>query len=837
MAIPSIIQIRIKQTIEIAVKIRNSKAWPLFRPLYWFVRRVINVEKLLGGTESQILKAHRLRLNNLGFTERPLHEMQTLVNDNIMQKSASWELALWHANQYSSENALKCLDYLRLASREENDPERLRCIAVLTAECLDVLGEQGSGKEIITKALKNRPHPDLYLAAANLEQTMPEKIHWINKAFEQSGLLPVSFEPASDLPFFDRLSPGGDPVNTSLSMEKLPRVSVIVPAFNARKTISTALDSLLTQRWKNLEILVIDDCSIDCTAEVVQEYEKKDSRIRLIKARENQGPYVARNIALQQATGEFVTCHDSDDWSHPLKIWRQADHLLKNPLVVANTSRLSRADNGLKFFRRGSPGQYVRINMSSLMFRRDPVLKEAGYWDCVRFGADGEFLRRLKKIFGQDSVRHLDTGPLSFLRQTRASLTGNSHFGYHGYFMGARKEYLESFELYHAKADNLYFGFPQKNRLFPVPDPMLPKFRKKQRRHLEVVMVSDFGLPGGTTASNIEEISAQIKFGLRTGLVQMSRYDLDPTRGMNQTIRELIDGELVQFIVYGEKISCDMLILRHPPVLQERQRFVPDIQAGEIRVIVNQTPLKHYGQDSKILYDIPSCAQNLKHYFHKSGIWHPIGPLVRSALIKHHGEDLNSISLAEDDWHNIIDISRWKRPARLPGRDKIIIGRHSRDDIFKWPPRPEELLSVYPVSDGYEIHVLGGAESPKKILGALPANWKVHEFGAMHPKDFLSGVDVFVYYTHPNLIESFGRVIFEAMAAGVPVIIPPYYKQLFGEAAIYAEPYDVKHIIHNLMDDDHLYHRQVEKALDYVEKNFGYSKHASRLKPFIEKLF
>ena len=123
----------------------------------------------------------------------------------------------------------------------------------------------------------------------------------------------------------------------------------------------------------------------------------------------------------------------------------------------------------------------------------------------------------------------------------------------------------------------------------------------------------------------------------------------------------------------------------------------------------------------------------------------------------------------------------------------------------------------------------GGSQAPKKILGRIPSNWHVAEFGAVPPGNFLSHLDFFVYFTHPDLVESFGRVIFEAMAAGVPVIIPPEYKVLFHDAAIYAVPSEVRDVIDCYINDEQLYLEQEARALQYVEQNFGYSIHRTRL--------
>ena len=73
-------------------------------------------------------------------------------------------------------------------------------------------------------------------------------------------------------------------------------------------------------------------------------------------------------------------------------------------------------------------------------------------------------------------------------------------------------------------------------------------------------------------------------------------------------------------------------------------------------------------------------------------------------------------------------------------------------------------------------------------------------------------------------------MIIEAMAVGVPVILPHSYRELFKEAAIYAEPSEVKSNIDRLMADDEYYESQVRVARDYVEKHFGYTVHATRLR-------
>jgi glycosyltransferase involved in cell wall biosynthesis len=785
------------------------------------------------------IELYKYRLLNLGFYEKGLEDLEEIIKnsqDAYQKRLAAWELALWHANQYSEESAKRCQQFLSIAVEGEKDKELLRRAAVLMAECYQILGDVERGKQVIKDALEWNKHPDLYLAAANLETSLPAKVQWINKVFDYYKVENINIHIKDQKSPYDSMT--SEPFdNRAERLMFEPKVTVIIPVYNAQDVIETSLTSVLRQSWRNLEIFVVDDGSTDRTSEIVAEFARKDSRIQFIQSETNSGAYVSRNLALQKATGEFVTINDADDWSHPRKIETQIEHLLKNPKVIGNFSQQARATNDLKFFRRGKPGMYMFSNMSSFMFKRKPVLEKIGYWDSVRFGGDSEFIKRIKLVFGEKSVVELPTAPLSFQRQSIHSLTGHSAFGFPGYFMGARKEYKEAHERYHQDhKEDLYYPFPMEKRPFAIPEPMLPVRKEKSqdgRRHFDVIIASEFRLLGGTNMSNIEEIKAQTKMGLRTGLIQLSRYDLNTMGPINPKVRDMIDGEQVEMLVYGEKVSCDVLIVRHPPILQEWQRYLPDVKAKSVHVIVNQPPKRDYSDSGQTLYNINRCMEHLVKYFGTKGKWYPIGPQVREVLNKYHREELFSVPLADEDWVNIINVSEWRRPNRPKNGSKIKIGRHSRDQYVKWPCDREELLSIYPDSEPYEVQILGGAKSPRKVLGQIPSNWKVYEFGEFEPREFLAGLDVFVYYTHPDWVEAFGRVIFEAMAVGVPVIVPPSYQSLFGDVAIYAEPHEVRAKIEELMSDDEYYQQVVERAYHYVEKHFGYSKHASRLGKFL----
>ena len=105
-------------------------------------------------------------------------------------------------------------------------------------------------------------------------------------------------------------------------------VSVITPVYNASRHLSKMLDSVLAQTYKNIEIILVDDCSNDNSAEIIREYQKSCSNITYFKQPENKGAGYARNKALELGRGQYAAFLDSDDIWMPDKIEKQI-HLMK----------------------------------------------------------------------------------------------------------------------------------------------------------------------------------------------------------------------------------------------------------------------------------------------------------------------------------------------------------------------------------------------------------------------------------------------------------------------------------------------------------------------------
>ena len=93
-------------------------------------------------------------------------------------------------------------------------------------------------------------------------------------------------------------------------------ISVIVPVFNSEKYVNRCIDSILNQTYENLEVILIDDGSSDGSLKICESWAEKDKRIKIIKQK-NHGVSAARNLGIENATGDYVAFVDNDDWLRP----------------------------------------------------------------------------------------------------------------------------------------------------------------------------------------------------------------------------------------------------------------------------------------------------------------------------------------------------------------------------------------------------------------------------------------------------------------------------------------------------------------------------------------
>jgi teichuronic acid biosynthesis glycosyltransferase TuaG len=123
-------------------------------------------------------------------------------------------------------------------------------------------------------------------------------------------------------------------------------VSIVTPAYKAANYINDTIKSVIDQTFQNWEMLIVDDKSPDNTCEIVEGWCKKDSRIKLLKQKENGGPALARNSALGKASGRWIAFLDSDDIWLPSKLHKQIEFHCNSEAVISYTEyRRINSDN------------------------------------------------------------------------------------------------------------------------------------------------------------------------------------------------------------------------------------------------------------------------------------------------------------------------------------------------------------------------------------------------------------------------------------------------------------------------------------------------------------
>jgi hypothetical protein len=636
------------------------------------------------------------------------------------------------------------------------------------------------------------------------------------------GLLP---EPRPTLAPYDGVEPFDRLAATGVRLVDAPqRISVIVTTFRPGIELLTAVRSLVEQSWPNLEILVVDDGSPPEHDQFLARCGALDHRIRLLKLDANHGTYVARNAGLEAASGEFVTFQDSDDWSHPRRLEHQAVPLLQEPALVATLTDGLRVTDDLVITR---PGRLHRLlNTSSLMFRRDAVLRRIGYFDQVRKAADSEYHLRIEATFGTHAVHRDRSDVYALVRLSGGSLSRADFRA--GWMHPARAAYRSAYHLWHqrirAGAASPYLPPVDGRRPFPVPAHLrLAAPEPASPARYDVVFASEWRPFGGPQKSMLEEIRALTRRGMRVGVAQLEALRFMKVRSghLCQPVQELINDGTVDHLLLCDEVETSLLVVRYPPVLQFAATQPSRIRARQVLILANQAPFERDGTDYR--YVPQACTEVASQLFAVEPRWCPMGPAVREPL----EAMLPPGALTPFDMPGIIDIEHWTLDRSRFRLDRPVIGRHSRDSRTKWPGDRETLLAVYPASDKVDVRVMGGATTPLSVLGTatLPANWVAYDYDEIGVRSFLNQLDYYVYFPHPDMVEAFGRATLEALAAGCVAILPHHFSATFGDAAVYCGPHEVQEVIRSFHSDHASYLDQSRLGQERVRKLYSHESY------------
>jgi glycosyltransferase involved in cell wall biosynthesis len=228
-------------------------------------------------------------------------------------------------------------------------------------------------------------------------------------------------------------------------------VSVIIPNFNYSQYIREAIDSVLNQTYKNIELFVIDDGSTDHSWEIICDY---GNRIKAVSI-PNSGVSAARNVGLSLIQGEYVAFLDSDDFWHPSKLSRQLETMIKHGAdIVFSMVEVCDSELEVESMLRGRVDsdyfeEYLRnpstaaipLACSNALIRSNIVVREIRFDTALHTSADIDFFRRLVK---NRRVVPNNEALVKYRRHT-SSMSQSGYFAYYkDNFLGQIKLIRES---------------------------------------------------------------------------------------------------------------------------------------------------------------------------------------------------------------------------------------------------------------------------------------------------------------------------------------------------------------------------------------------------------
>lgn len=779
----------------------------------------------------------------MGFTDAATAELEHVrrIGDFPAKPvaRAAETLARWHTTNGERERALDRLIHARVLNGAEH-PERLR---VLEHHLLTELGYYDEADAVFQEW--GAESPDLHLIQANLrlrqaqaglitradaDAERRELIDWV---LRQRSFTTVSELVTSDVLDFNALVTSPPPAGITEQDAADPVVSIVVPAYNAGSTLRTSVNSLRAQSIRQIEILVVDDASSDDTAAVAKEIAAEDPRVKVLQHSQNQGAYGARNTGLANAAGEYFTVHDADDWSHPHMLESQLE-ALRAADAPGSFSRLARVGPQMEFLLRPYRPMLEPIhwNYTSLLVKTE-TMRAFGGWDQVRAHADAELIERLRAVYGKKSLVEAEpTVPLSFFLVTGDNITEKKGTGLRSVDFGARREYSAQARFWRKRTYTdsevpTLTGHPRSGTKTPFFAPRsFATNRDQLSRDYDLVIGSDLALKGGTRRCNLAYIDCARALGLRIGIFNMPRYRLKGSGVIDGTYRELFELDDIDLLTPEDEVTARTLLVHHPPALRENFTGYPSVTAESHFLLVNQLPFENTDR-SGVQYNARTVHQRFEEKFGHAPMWIPITPRVRDYL----GPELPAGDVMHhEDWYPIVNSATRHRPREAGDESRLpIVGRHSRDHATKWPETAEVLEKCYLAGTKYEVRLLGGVDSAEKVLGYCPKNWTVYPFDSVEVDEFLEGIDIFLHFHHSTYIEEFGRNIAEAMAKGIPCILPPDYAETFLDAAVYAEPEMVADAVNELWADRDKYEAYSARGVAFVEQYSGMEAGTKRM--------
>lgn len=168
-------------------------------------------------------------------------------------------------------------------------------------------------------------------------------------------------------------------------------ISVIMAAYNAERTIEQSICSVLDQTYTHFEVIVIDDCSVDRTVEIIERISQRDQRVRLLKNSQNKGVSYTRKHGLENACGEWIAILDSDDKWEPEKLEKQIvlQQNTKAELLYTGSGFMDALGNRLEWnLQVPSKLKYKQLLKQNLLSNSSALVKKELYEKYYAMGDD-----------------------------------------------------------------------------------------------------------------------------------------------------------------------------------------------------------------------------------------------------------------------------------------------------------------------------------------------------------------------------------------------------------------------------------------------------------------
>lgn len=747
-------------------------------------------------------------------------------------------LAVWHAKRREDELALSWLQRCRAL---DSGSLARRDTWLVQAQVLAHTGRLAHAEMLLASRRTDPRDASVLLLTASIagqvEPTAESQVEaWrlLSEVYLVHGLLPVTARDPHEPWSIDNVTTVAPPQRRQ---DDGPLVSVILPAHNAAATLATALRALLEQTWGNLEILVVDDASEDTTSEVARRFADQDRRVKVLALAENRGAFGARNAGLEMATGAYVTVHDADDWSHAEKIEAQVDLVRAGaPFALSDMVRVAEP-----LVTVGPPtpgGSLLQPNPSSALMRRDDLLALEGWDDRARITADAELLRRLALRHRLDpelpGLPRAHRGcPLSLVRRTTTSLTGRIETHASTVRFGVRREYREASEWWYARATGDPHGKTITRSALDFPVPTTIRRHRVPRIDTDVLILTDTALDAALTDHTLTLIAGAQAGGLRVALRQVPWWRQYPMRRrVPAAVRERLYQLGVPLAAAHEEVAAEGVLLTHPALFEYRYDGVTTVQPRWAALTVGEFS-ERTRDNRQALYDPQRVADTLAEVVAGGVTW-----VAASATLRRRMDaDPRFPAPAAAVWTPLLDLTRWQpRPVARSrvGHTPPVLGRSSGEDRLAWPATSAQLREAYCAAQPWTVRLRGGSATVTRLVGDVPGNWQLLPDTDMLGEDtglaaFLSTLDFYVALPHESAIAPTDRAVLTAMAAGVPVILPPGCAEQFGDAALYAAPGDVAEVLSATWADVAAYAQRVEAGLAYVRRRCDLARFADRL--------